>query len=386
MELFIWLAAVLVSIFSSLENGVYTSIGASVALLLIRIAHPRGRWLGTVRIHHGDSPQTTQHDGTVGPREVFVPLDDKDGLRDPSIHVVPPPPGVLIYRFEEAFTYPNCSTLADEIIEVVKRSTRPGKPLSFSKPGDRPWNDPGPLNPWLVKAIRPFTFGKAKANMNSQLDMAFQTDLSSDTRPLLRAMIFDFSGVSNVDTTSMQTLVDVRSALDRYADAPVEYHFANILSPWIRRALLAGGFGTGSTRGLVTEIAPVVPNRYDHPTAQEVAIRRIESHARKRRSQDEAIRAGRSEADVETNAAATAEEDEITSSSSPKKERSIEEEGAVVHERPHSGGSSEFGDKITGDSASASSVPILWAQDLTPFFHYELSAALAAATASIRRS
>ena len=41
-----------------------------------------------------------------------------------------------------------------------------------------------------------------------------------------------------------------------------QFHFATILSPWIRRALIAGGFGIGSpsSRGPI-EIAPVVPYR-----------------------------------------------------------------------------------------------------------------------------
>ncbi len=46
-----------------------------------------------------------------------------------------------------------------------------------------------------------------------------------------------------VDTTSVQTLVDTRAQIERWADHPVEFHFASILSPWIRRSLVAGGFG-----------------------------------------------------------------------------------------------------------------------------------------------
>ena len=48
---------------------------------------------------------------------------------------------------------------------------------------------------------------------------------------------------SQVDTTSIQALVDARNEIERWADHPVEFHFASILSPWIRRALVAGGFG-----------------------------------------------------------------------------------------------------------------------------------------------
>lgn len=39
-----------------------------------------------------------------------------------------------------------------------------------------------------------------------------------------------------------------------------QFHFASILSPWIRRALVAGGFGTGvPSHHIPTEIASVVP-------------------------------------------------------------------------------------------------------------------------------
>lgn len=79
----------------------YTSVAASLALLLIRLAKPRISWLGTVDIRHDDdSPTATQTDATAS-RLVFVPLDDRDGMRDPSIRVLPPPPGVLMLRFEE---------------------------------------------------------------------------------------------------------------------------------------------------------------------------------------------------------------------------------------------------------------------------------------------
>ncbi len=40
---------------------------------------------------------------------------------------------------------------------------------------------------------------------------------------------------------------------------PLQFHFATILSPWIRRALIAGGFGNGTTSSRApSEIAPVV--------------------------------------------------------------------------------------------------------------------------------
>jgi sodium-independent sulfate anion transporter 11 len=42
----------------------------------------------------------------------------------------------------------------------------------------------------------------------------------------------------------------------------VQFHFATILSPWVRRALLAGGFGLGTPASHVyRDLAAVVPYR-----------------------------------------------------------------------------------------------------------------------------
>ena len=84
-------------------------------------------------------------------------------------------------------------------------------------------------------------------------------DIAADKRPVLRAVILDFSAVATIDTTGVQSLVDTRRQLNRYSDREVEFHFANILSPWVRRALIAGGFGTGKPIKHTLEIAPVVP-------------------------------------------------------------------------------------------------------------------------------
>lgn len=60
----------------------------------------------------------------------------------------------------------------------------------------------------------------------------------------------------------MQALVDTRTEVERWADRSIEFHFANILSPWIKRALISCGFGTGvPSARLPTEVAAVVPYR-----------------------------------------------------------------------------------------------------------------------------
>ncbi|KAN0061303.1 Sulfate permease 2 [Thecaphora frezii] len=392
LEMIIFIAAVFVTIFTTIENGVYTSVAASLALLLVRIARPRGRWLGVVRVHHG-STSPDESTVTLSHRDVFVPLDDKDGLRDPSIRVEPPPPGVLIYRFEESFTYPNASHLADILIDKAKAETRPGRPLDYAKPGDRPWNDPGPPSKTFTKIA-----GLLHRCRDGQ-DGSAATGPASDPRPLLKAFIFDFSSVSHVDTTSIQALVDVRAAVERYADAKVEFHFANILSPWIRRGLLAGGFGTGLASRHITEVAPVVSQR-EGTTLPPQEQRERERAERERRAKaiERALSGSKnvngagagSTYPYPSSAAAAAAQGDSTSPYVLENQEIAQESSAPSRgsmektlEEGRNGDATDDDEEANKPSDSQISIPIIWGNDLTPFFHLDLSAALAAASVGV---
>lgn len=138
LEFIIWLAAVFVTIFSSIENGIYTSIAASLALLLIRVAHPRGSFLGRVFLE----PELGSNQRT---REIYIPFN-KSGIDNSTVKVIPPAPGVLVYRFEESYLYPNCSIVNSTLVDYVKENMRRGKDISAVSLRDRPWNDAGPRN------------------------------------------------------------------------------------------------------------------------------------------------------------------------------------------------------------------------------------------------
>jgi sodium-independent sulfate anion transporter 11 len=418
-EAVIFFGAVLLSIFQNLEVGVYFSVAASLALLLIRIARPRGRWMGIVRISHGDGTVTPRRnsDANVPQREVFVPLDDGNGLRDPSVHVEPPPPGVLIFRFEEAFTYPNASHLGDLLIDRAKQLTRPGATSLYKTNGDRPWNDPGPVNPIFGKVGRSVLCGSARRNAIERhgAKLEAEANAADDPRPLLRAFIFDFSSVANVDTTSIQTLVDVKKSLERYAGQTVEWHFSGILSPWIRRGLLAGGFGTGQANRLVTEIAPVVRATHEDNDGREEE----EEADRRANAIDNALQDGRNPAVFRPNRqglseleAGLAGDRDATRShvnvaprepytdpflvdpnaivpTTVRNTRSSTSSSDDVKLSPHSTGVPHLASQtkheddnssIDGDAESIRSVPVIWNQSLTPFFHLDTSSALAAVT------
>lgn len=282
----IFIIAVFITVFSSIENGIYFAIAASAAVLLFRVAKPKGEFLGRIRVAEVVNPVISYNDdtsSTSGSEDVeihqvlsnnsnyqstdaskskvketvktatvttnqltqtnpnirfhtrWVPLNKRNINSD--LNVQPPPPGVIVFKPFESFTYPNSSQQIERVSDEAKRTTRRGKPYVFSEVGSRPWNDPGPLR-WTA-----FGF---KKNLGEEKP-------DEDTRPLLRIVHFDFSTVSSTDVTSVQNLVDLRKALNAYADREVEFHFSGILSPWIRRALLNAGFGTYLDDDLVSD-------------------------------------------------------------------------------------------------------------------------------------
>lgn len=113
------------------------------------------------------------NDPSKGARNIFLPLDHHDGS-NPEIRVVPPYPGVIIYRFQELFNYPNASRVLDDLTDQVFRLTQRTNPNAYARLGDRPWNDPG------------------KTRKQTGAD-------PNDHRPTLKAVILDFSAVNNVD-------------------------------------------------------------------------------------------------------------------------------------------------------------------------------------------
>ncbi|GAO46696.1 hypothetical protein G7K_0920-t1 [Saitoella complicata NRRL Y-17804] len=221
-EFVIFWIGVIVTIFSTIENGIYTTVATSAALMLFRIAKAQGTFLGQVHIR---DTLDSEHS-----RSVYVPLDNSDGS-NPLVKPAPAPPGIFVYRLNEGFLYPNASHFTDHMVREILRLTRPGNPNPYGSLGNRPWNDPGPRH----KIIE-----------------------DTDSRPPLRAVILDFGGVPHLDVTGLQNLIDVRAQLDRHAGVAVPWHFAQVRNGWIKRALVSGGFGqTEQPRRSVFSVANV---------------------------------------------------------------------------------------------------------------------------------
>ncbi|UNI13503.1 hypothetical protein JDV02_000243 [Purpureocillium takamizusanense] len=224
IELLIWIVGVLLAIFESLEASIYAGVVLSVAVLLFRIARKQGTFLGIAHVRRVRGEKDLGPDGKSSHQshQVFLPLERR-GPSNPNIKIDSPYPGVFVYRLSEGFNYTNQAYHVDTLTKYVMDRTRRMSPEEFERESDRLWNDPGPRT----------------------------YDSESESLPYLRAMVFDFAAVNNVDVTSVQGLIDLRNTFDRHA-APdtVEWHFANVHNRWTRRALAAAGFGYPTSRNL----------------------------------------------------------------------------------------------------------------------------------------
>ena len=150
LEVVIFFAGVFVTIFSSIENGIYTTICVSVGVLLFRVVKAKGRFLGKVRIHSVlgdhviDNEGKTAGQGQYGSfgsndpekstRNLFLPISHNDGS-NPEIEVESPYPGIFIYRFSEGLNYPNANHYLDHMVATVFKQTRRTNPAQYPKLG-----------------------------------------------------------------------------------------------------------------------------------------------------------------------------------------------------------------------------------------------------------
>ncbi|KAI8889585.1 sulfate permease [Backusella circina FSU 941] len=221
-----FVVAVIVTFFTTVEYGIYASVGLSIAILLVRVARPRFSTLGRIPLA-----------GTDDQGYLYI------SHKHPSLgkKVSDLPAGILMCRVDESFTYPNSGYISEKMIAFGKARSRRFK--TFTSKGDRSWND----------------------------DSNSETDTIRHQLPLLHSMIIDFSSVNRLDSSGLQGILDAQSALTKYAGRHVEFHFVNIIHPSIRRALIVSGFsdqpryGDDHSELQNTEVLPVIPPSKDGP-------------------------------------------------------------------------------------------------------------------------
>ena len=212
----------------------------------------------------------------------WVPLSMKDTNPDKvhtrfineRIDVEEPPPGVIVYRMNESFVYPNASAQTDNIIDYIKRNTR-----SSGQKREVLWNNIGEhqkLNwtwNWNVKSWKATRLSskidkvihglKLKDTVDTENDSEDygnstitenDTEAQSETyydkdvsrvilKPKLKILHLDFSQVVAIDATSIQALIDMKRAISLYTDSEFEIHFSGIINPWVIHGLVNAGFG-----------------------------------------------------------------------------------------------------------------------------------------------
>ncbi|KAI7884796.1 hypothetical protein K492DRAFT_124621, partial [Lichtheimia hyalospora FSU 10163] len=134
-ELFVFAVGVIVIFFTSVEYGIYASVALSIVILLFRIARPRFWALGRIPLASTATyPPSSPSDNNEKP-PLPSPSDNDEKKHqqylyvpesNPSLgHLVEPlPPGILMCRVDESFTYPNSSYISEKIIDYCKSRTR----------------------------------------------------------------------------------------------------------------------------------------------------------------------------------------------------------------------------------------------------------------------
>ncbi|KAF6008905.1 hypothetical protein HII13_003739 [Brettanomyces bruxellensis] len=264
----IFVIGIFLAVFTAIENGIYFCMAAAAAHILWRLCITNGSVLGRIKVVSTVNPVIKSGDAASSPQAgskqlvshfEWVPLPHTAG--NPSkvhtryvnnaVDVVPPPPGVVVYRLSESFIYPNSSRQADAILDEVKRVTRNGKANK-----EPTWNHPGPLvvrNPFKgsLKAIGKFAARASRRTSSSQDGNEAEIEENKrqdglendDPRPRLRVLHLDFSQVVGIDATSIQALIDLKKAVQTYCNCEYEIHFSGIINPWVIRALVNAGFG-----------------------------------------------------------------------------------------------------------------------------------------------
>ncbi|CDO96255.1 unnamed protein product [Kluyveromyces dobzhanskii CBS 2104] len=264
-----FIVTVFITIFSSIENGIYFAVCWSCAMLILKVVFPTGQFLGYVEICEVNNAEVAEHadrivvtegseakafddganiknkgdDSSSGSSTTsqlsyhtkWLPLNNEYQRElNPEVVVQPPPPGVIVFRPSESWTYVNCSRQYDMIFDKVKETTRPGRLVRHLSKHEKMWNDPGEWEPpFIVKKL----FKLKKKHDAESVRVV-------DDRPVLKILAMDWSQVAQTDSTGIQNLVDLRQAINKYANRQVEFHFSGIISPWTKRALINAGFGT----------------------------------------------------------------------------------------------------------------------------------------------
>lgn len=179
-----------VTLFTTTEIGLATSVGFSVAYTLLRLAFPK--WIGLSHIE-------TETDHWSIP--IVHPI--REGIDVPS--------DAFLVRFTDDLLFPNAERVKNAIVESVKVHYEPASNNVLDiKSFDRSWNVAGTR---LIQKTR------RRKNI---------TPLRCDEIPL-RHIVLDFSMVGFIDITGVLSLIELKMNLRRYIGKNLQFRFVNMV-------------------------------------------------------------------------------------------------------------------------------------------------------------
>lgn len=298
----IFLVGVFVSVFSSIEYGIYWAMCSSCAMIIWRMCWANGTFMGRIKIVEIVNPTIVKDEKMLGVNEGegvgnnekaflnsglismadsyistnsvlkgnvnettqllernivsynyrWVPLKNSQlsqKIQNPSkvhtryvnqhVEIEQPPPGVVVYRMSESFVYPNSSSQCDAILDYIKENMR-----SAVDQDNVRWNnihEVRKLN-WNFKSLKFWDSTENDKECQGQQDSNHAMNENS-LKPLLKVLHLDFSQVVATDATSIQSLIDLRKAISLFTNSEFEVHFSGIINPWVIRGLVSAGFG-----------------------------------------------------------------------------------------------------------------------------------------------
>jgi sodium-independent sulfate anion transporter 11 len=183
IDLLVFLTSIIVQFFSNIQTGIFASAALALLVLLFNLARPK----------------------------VDVLVQDAKGLwverreGESSSLLQSPPPGILIVSLNDRLVFTNAGYSTSQIYKLASRNT-----AKKEVQGD------GKKELWCEGAGKENT---AVANL---------WGTSDDKKPVLRGIIIDMHSVSQMDTTGLQNLIDLKRNLSRYAGVRVDFTFVGV--------------------------------------------------------------------------------------------------------------------------------------------------------------
>ncbi len=180
-----------VTLFTSTEIGLATSVGFSIVVTLLRLAFPSKIALSNIE---------TAHETRRIPRPY------------PGAEAIDVPPEAYYVRFTDDLLFPNAERLKSSIVQSVKIRYEPENAAVDLKSPDRSWN---------VSDMK--RIPKLRARKGIQ---PFHSDVAR-----LRHVVLDFGMVTFMDVTGTLSLIELKMELRRYIGKDLQFRFIGMTDP-----------------------------------------------------------------------------------------------------------------------------------------------------------